>query len=296
MAKRVSWTGINSEVRLMKRLLWGLLIMVFIGGTAFAETGDYAAFKVGDIKVIALSDSYGTGNTGNLIGYTAEQKSKYTPNDKTTSSINAFVIVTKSKTVLIDAGLGKDIGKMFDALAKAGVKPEKINIVALTHMHNDHIGGLLTDGKRSFSKAKLWVSTPEKMYWYDEIKGENAIKVINAYGKKVKLFNFGDKITPEIVSVETVGHTPGHASYLITSGNSKLLIWGDLMHVSEVQFPLPQIAITYDVDSKTAVSTRTRILEEAVKNKWRIAGMHLPFPGIGSVEKDGDGYKWIPEK
>ncbi|MDR0453945.1 MAG: MBL fold metallo-hydrolase [Deferribacteraceae bacterium] len=280
----------------MRVLISALLIIVAMSGVALSETGGFAAFTVGGVKVISLSDTYGNGDTSKLIGYTAEQKAKYTPDDKIIFSVNAYLVVTKNKTVLIDAGMGKNAGKMFDALTKAGVNPKNINIVAITHMHGDHIGGLLTDGKPSFPNAELWISAPEKKYWYDETKNESAVKAIDAYGKKVKLFKQGDKITPEIASLETIGHTPGHTSYLLTSGSDSLLIWGDLMHVYEVQFPLPQIAITYDTDAKTAVSSRLRILDEAVKNKWRIAGVHLPFPGIGYATKDGDGYKWNPDK
>lgn len=286
----------------MNKILLGVFIMMaFAGMSAYAEPGSFATFKVGDVTLTALSDVSGETNTEKLIGYDEKQKEKLTPTDKVGFYENAFIVTTKGKNVLVDTGMGKGAGKMADAMAKANIPADKIDIVILTHMHGDHIGGLLTDGKVSFPKAELWISALEKKYWYDDNKDKDgnfalARNVIDAYGKKVKTFNFGDKITPEIMSMGAVGHTPGHTAYLIASGDDKLLIWGDIVHVTEVQFPLPQIAIKYDIDPEQAVKTRMKIMNDAVKNNWRIAGMHLPFPAVGKIAKKGDGFEWQPEK
>lgn len=290
------------------------ILAVFMFVTAFATgafawvSGDFANYKVGDFTVIALADVIRDGNTNDLIGYTPEQKAKLTPDGKVKGGVNAFVVKTGDKIILVDTGLGKTMGgNVAGALQKAGITPDKVNLVILTHMHVDHVSGLVADGKPVFTNAEVWVSAPEKEYWYDNSKMRAAPRgsegsfimardALDPYGKKVKTFQFGTEIVPGIRSVAAVGHTPGHTAYMVTSGSDKLLIWGDIVHVVEVQFPLPGVAIKYDVDPKTAVETRKQFMKDAADGNYRIAGMHLPFPGVGKVTKSGDGYKWNPEE
>ncbi|MDR2884872.1 MAG: MBL fold metallo-hydrolase [Deferribacteraceae bacterium] len=264
-----------------------------------AKAGDFGTFNVGNLKLTTLVDVSGVGDTSKLIGYTEEMSKKYTPDGKIGFYVNAFIVQTKDKNILVDTGFGAAAnGQLIAAVANAGLTPDKIDIIVLTHMHTDHIGGLLTkDIKPAFPNATLMISKPEKDYWSGMVGMSEQVQmakaVIRAYGAKVKTFNFGEKIIPEILTMDAVGHTAGHTAYLL---NNELLIWGDIVHVAEVQMAQPGVSIAYDSDPVKAAETRIRIMNEVVKNKWSVAGMHLAFPAIGTLEKKGEGFIWVPKK
>jgi glyoxylase-like metal-dependent hydrolase (beta-lactamase superfamily II) len=253
-------------------------------------------FEIGSFAVSLLSEGQGQGNSGILIGATGEMLEKCAPDGKFPIATNAFLVETKDKTILFDAGYGRNL---FDNLQSLKKKVENIDVIILTHMHGDHIGGLLRDGKKSFPKATLYIPQPEYDYWMSDKAGNsaNARKVIEIYKDKLQLFEPGTIEKPQelikgVRSVAAYGHTPGHTGYLLESDDSKLLIWGDLTHAMAVQMPYPQIAVTYDVDPKMAIEYRRQILEYVAENKIQIAGMHIPFPAMGKVRKDktGNGY------
>jgi Zn-dependent hydrolases, including glyoxylases len=163
-------------------------------------------------------------------------------------------------------------------------------------MHGDHIGGLIKDDQAVFPNAKLFVAQKEYDYWNS---GQNAgaKKVLDAYKNQLEIFEPIDlnnvKIgSASILPLKAYGHTPGHTAFLIHSNGKNLLVWGDLTHAMAVQMPHPEIAVTYDVNPKDAVEYRLNILEFVTKNKIPIAGMHIAYPGMGTVEKDGKGYKF----
>ncbi|MDR3339412.1 MAG: MBL fold metallo-hydrolase [Candidatus Symbiothrix sp.] len=239
----------------------------------------------------------GAGNTQTLIGVTPELIQKYLP-DGFRTEVNAFLVKTPEKTILIDAGLGQGLSKNLKTL---NVQAGQIDIILLTHMHGDHIGGLLSDEKKVFPNADLFLSKPEYDYW---IKSDNkrAKTVLEAYKDRLKLFQPvepGSKkqnLFPGIQGIAAYGHTPGHTAYLLESGSSKLLIWGDLTHVMAIQMPHPEIAMTYDVDAKQAINSRKKLLEFVAKNNIPVAGMHILFPAVGEVKTDGQGYLFTQKK
>jgi glyoxylase-like metal-dependent hydrolase (beta-lactamase superfamily II) len=199
----------------------------------------------------------------------------------------------------VDAGYGKNL---FTNLQAIGVTPEQIDVVLLTHMHGDHIGGMLRDGQPSFPNASVYLAQPEYDYWMNDSHGEQARNVIAAYKSKLILFQpaeLGKKdslLIPGIHGIAAYGHTPGHTAYLVESGNLRLLVWGDLAHAMAIQMPYPQVAVTYDVNAIDAVSIRKEVLEYVARHKIPVAGMHIAFPGIGTVAKDpaSGGYSFTP--
>ncbi|MDR2039097.1 MAG: MBL fold metallo-hydrolase [Bacteroidales bacterium] len=250
-------------------------------------------FDFGSYAVSLLSEGQRQGNTGILIGATDEMLKECVPDGKFPNATNVFLVETGEKTILFDAGYGRNL---FDNLKKLKRSADDVDIVILTHMHGDHIGGLLRDGKKSFPKAMLYIPRPEHDYWMSDKAGNsaNARKVIEMYKDKLQLFEPGTIEKPQelikgIKSVAAYGHTPGHTGYLLESDGSKLLIWGDLTHAMAIQMSYPQVAVTYDVDPQMAVKYRQEILKYVSENKIPIAGMHIQYPAIGNVRKKASG-------
>ncbi|MDL2265496.1 MBL fold metallo-hydrolase [Parabacteroides sp. OttesenSCG-928-G07] len=265
-------------------------------------------YMVGDVNVTLLSEGQQQGNVNILTGVTESILSQYAPEGTFPNAINTFLIETSENTILVDAGLGR---KLFSNLEVCEKKPEDINVVLLTHMHGDHIGGLLQDGKKNFPNAKLYISRPEHDYWMSDEAMQNvpenrragfvqAREVIAAYKDNLSLFTPGEideekqEILPGIQGVAAYGHTPGHTVYLLESDESRLLIWGDLTHAMPVQIPSPQVATTYDLDSAKAIESRQRLLKYVSENKIPVGGMHIEFPGMATIKGNlSDGYKYI---
>lgn len=253
-------------------------------------------FKVGKYEVSLLSETQGKGNPRILVGATDDMLKQAIPDGTFPNATNAFLIKSPDKVILVDAGYGR---LLFDNLKSLGVTPEQVDMVLLTHMHGDHIGGMLKDGEKSFPNATLHLATREHGHWNKA--GGGAKEVLAAYSDKLVLFlpgeigEAGKEVYPGITPVVAYGHTPGHAGFLVESEGQKLMIWGDLTHAMAIQMPFPQVAVTYDSNPVSAIAYRKQILEYVVKNNIPVAGMHIAWPGIGSVSSDGNsGYQFKP--
>ena len=258
----------------MFRFVTAALIAVLMVSSAYASS----------INVVSLLDVQGENDSSLLIGATEEQKSQYLTGGKVKSQILAFWV----NGVLYDAGL-RD-GHIVKELYKIGVPSSDVKNILITHLHGDHFGGLAdAEGRANFPNAEVFVSKPEYDYWVNELKNENVINTLKLY--HVNLFAFGDEVIPGVRAMDTSGHTPGHISYLIEADGEKLIVAGDIMHFPEIQLPVPDVAVKYDVDPVKAVQSRKFILDYAAWKKIPVAGMHITPPGIISVKKSGDGYE-----
>ena len=224
--------------------------------------------------------------------------------------VNTFLVNTGDKLVLLDAGgakmLGPTAGRLPHCLAAAGIEPGQIDEVYITDMHGDHLHGTVTpEGGRMFPNAVIRIARADMDYWTSaevEAKApENqkarfvpAKRAVAAYGDRIRPFNLGDELTTGIRSVDAAGHTPGHSCYMVQSGNARLLAIGDTMHVAPVQFPRPEITVAFDWDQAKARATRVSIFDTVVKEGIPIAAVHLPFPGIGRLRKNGEAYVFDP--
>jgi glyoxylase-like metal-dependent hydrolase (beta-lactamase superfamily II) len=274
-----------------------LFIMLACFGYANAQDNNVITFDVGSFTITLLSEGQQQGNQSILTGATEMMLKQAIPDGTFPNATNAFLVKAGNKTVLFDTGYGKNL---FDNLKKLGKTTANIDAIVLTHMHGDHIGGLLRNGKKAFPSAELYISKPEYDYWMSDAAGNatQARNVINAYKDKLHLFTPGSiedakELFPGIRSVAAYGHTPGHTGYMVESNGSKLFIWGDLTHAMAIQMPFPEVAVTYDVDPKKAVESRLKLLKYLSDNNIRIAGMHIQFPAIGNVKKNkSNGYEF----
>jgi len=237
----------------------------------------------------------------------------FVANPKMQTAVNGYLINTGTHLALVDAGaaklFGPSLGYMLENLRAAGYTPDQVDTVVITHLHPDHIGGLNDgNGQPLFPKATIWVDQADHDYWLSEKIAAAAPAESQPFfkmardtaapyqaGGRWQTFTAGKVLVPGIQAVKANGHTPGHTAYAVTSAGQQLLIWGDLVHAHAVQFARPGVSIEFDVDQKQAIATRKKIMAEMAASKTLVAGMHLPFPGIGHVRAEGKGsYAWVP--
>ncbi|MEW7000505.1 MBL fold metallo-hydrolase [Serratia ureilytica] len=226
------------------------------------------------------------------------------------TSVNAYLINTGDKLVMIDSGagqlLGDGLGKLVDNLRAAGYQPEQVDEIYLTHMHPDHLGGLTHDGKAVFPNAVVRAASQDADFWLstDRLKQakaqnkgnfEKAMATIKPYqaAGHFKPFNGDGELSPGIAAFAAHGHTPGHSVYQVTS-QAKAAVAGDLIHVAAVQMPHPKVAISFDSDAKAAVAQRLRVFGDSARQNELVGGAHLSFPGLGYLNRQGEGYSWVP--
>jgi glyoxylase-like metal-dependent hydrolase (beta-lactamase superfamily II) len=270
---------------------------------ASAASDNVAEFSVGKVSVWAIADSMGERDMSVFSGADPNAISLHVPSGKAPSSIMVFLIKAGGETILVDAGLGAPSGdrasRLNEGLKSIGVTPEEITIILITHMHTDHIGGLVRDGKKAFPSARVLSSRIEHDFWLDEKSPElfpnrkagfDMVREIwEIYGAASETFEFGTEAAPGIKAIDATGHTPGQTVFLLESDGEKMLFWADLVHAAALQFPRPDISAQFDMDPETSVTKRTSFMEKAVEEKLPIAGAHLPFPGVGTVEKNPSG-------
>ena len=306
-------------------------ILLCVASLSFA--GQTKTYKYGSTTIIAMQDRENFMPNKIFHGAPVDEITAAVPEGKSPASINAFVIKTETKkeekkedgtkeekiirhTFLIDSGMSTDT--LFKNLRDAGVNPEDIDVILITHMHADHIGGLLKDGKAAFPKATLHVARDEYFYWRQA--NPNIKQIMFAYLKQFEPFVYGENLPIERIKqteteknialmrkkpaariIEMVddafqgrdasGHTRGHTVF----ESNKMIIFGDLVHSAALQFADPNICAQFDMDTKKAVQSRRKFFDRAAETKKLVLGAHLPFPGIGYVLKDeGDHYSFEP--
>lgn len=287
-------------------------------GTAHGVTQGFQKTKLGDFTIVALDDGIFNLATDKLLvdRKPGEVKAILAADGAPTvqpTSVNSYLIDMGGRRVLVDTGsgnyFGPTLGFALGRLKSAGYRPEDIDEVLITHLHPDHVGGLSADGKMVFPNATVRLVEAERAFWLDKA---NASKVDDSVKSsfdaasasltpyvaagRVKGFKAGAVLEPGITAVSLPGHTIGHAGYRVESKGETMLIWGDVMHVALVQLKDPAVTIRFDSSPSEAYASRVRIMTEASKRRYLVAGAHLKFPGIGRIEKVGADWKWVPIK
>ena len=246
----------------------------------------------------------------------AAAEAAYMPKGMVTVPFNPQLINTGSKLVLIDCGNGianfepskGAVGRTLQNLASAGVDPKSVDVVLMSHLHPDHTNGIRAlDGSMAFPNAEIMVPAKDWEFWMSEenaAKAEsnqmmknyfaNVKKIYAGIESRVTRYDWGKEVVPGVTSVATPGHTPGHTSFVVASGNSRILIQSDVTNIPEFFLRNPDWHVAYDVDPETAQATRHKFYDMAAAEKATVVGFHFTFPSIGHVEKDGPKYRLIP--
>ncbi|KAE9628636.1 MBL fold metallo-hydrolase [Parasedimentitalea maritima] len=272
-------------------------------------------FTVGDAEVTALLDGhldFGTELINDLDeAKAAEAMAKNMQpmmNGSLRIPVNGYLVNSGGRLTLIDAGtaqlMGPTLGKLESGLAAVGVQPSDIDTVLLTHIHPDHSGGLVNgEGKAVFENAELAVSKTEWDFWYDDsilagVPDGNkpffhmARNTTSPYRNRLKLIEGEGEVAAGFTPLALPGHTPGHTGYMLNSGDESLLFWGDVIHMTGLQFTHPDMTIVYDMDPVQTAQTRRNLMDRAAADNLLVTGAHIDFPGLGRVHRDGDAYRY----
>jgi glyoxylase-like metal-dependent hydrolase (beta-lactamase superfamily II) len=273
--------------------------------------------KVGDLEVTALFDGHGVFDPHWLNGTkkTMDGVAGALHEDPHMLDVSdeGFLVNTGTQLILVDAGAGTwwgggALGRLVGSLRSAGYTPEEIDIVLLTHLHSDHVGGLTTqDGKRVFPNAEVYVAKAESSFWLSREMAAKAPKDVQPFFESARAiaspyieagkwhtFSGSEPIVDGMQIVPLPGHTPGHTGFEFSSKRQKVLFWGDVVHAQRVQLPHPEVTAVFDIDQTAAAATRNQLLAELAREDVLIAGPHMPFPALGRLRKEGSGYSWVP--
>lgn len=272
----------------------------------------YYRLNVGSLKVTVISDGQGPLPAMQLLqgrkDLIEQALRSQSLGEMVLNSHNAFVIDTGKKVILVDTGggslIGPNFGRLLSNLSAAGYQPEQVSEILLTHLHGDHVGGLMKGNQRVFPNAIVRVNRKDADYWLSATARQSAPDAskrnfdaatvsLTPYqqAKKLALFDGETELGNGIVARPAYGHTPGHTMYDVSSDGQRILLWGDIVHVAAVQFPYPDVAIGFDSDKDEARLEHWRMFSELAKSGQMIGGAHLPFPGIGHIRDAGSsGY------
>jgi glyoxylase-like metal-dependent hydrolase (beta-lactamase superfamily II) len=281
----------------------------------------YYRMMLGDFEVTALSDGTVKLPVKDLLTNTTPAKvdaalKRAAIAYPVETSVNGYLINTGSKLVLIDTGaaglFGPTLGNLVANLKASGYQPEQVDEIYITHMHPDHVGGLMSGGASSvmaFPNATLRIDKADVDFWLSEANMkaapkdsqgffQGAMASVNPYAAagKLKTFSGATELVPGVRSQPSHGHTAGHSVYVVESKGEKLMLWGDLMHVAAVQFDNPAVTIKFDSETKAAAMERKKAYADAAKGGYIVGVSHISFPGLGRVRANagGKGYTWIP--
>lgn len=262
-------------MRFLKCVALTVLAFTLLGAAA---SGNVKTIKVGEVKATWMKDNKGENkHPGKLFSAPDSLLRALGLEGGIPSTVSAFWVESNGVKILFDTGLGAKKGMLLDDLKELGVDPKEVKFVFLTHLHGDHIGGLLDGGRKVFPNAKVYLSRAERDGWLAMKSGnELQVKTLEAYKDQLVLFEFGDELPGKVQALDAVGHTPGHTVFQA----GKLLVIGDLIHGAALQLKHPEYSPDFDMDKPTAEKSRKRILEYARANGLVMAGMHLPSPAF----------------
>jgi glyoxylase-like metal-dependent hydrolase (beta-lactamase superfamily II) len=302
-------TGLAAALGLNARLV---VSPAFAQKTADPTPG-FVTYKIGSAEVTALYDGiWEKAHDPAFIANASVEDVKAAmvkagmPADFVSIPFTVVVVKSGGKTILCDSGTGGQVqptaGKMMANMKAAGIDPTKIDTILISHCHPDHIFGLMEKdtNKPVFPNAEIVISDVEYKFWTDPAvidrlpearKGlARRIQAVFPTWKNIRQVQGEPEVAPGIRFVSAPGHTPGHRAFHLASGNGELMISNDTAYVPALVVANPGWHGTYDQDAATAETSRRKLLDRVIADKVRICGYHFPFPGAGTIAKDGSGY------
>lgn len=273
-----------------------------------AAAPQFNRFKLGDFEVTTLLDGaravpgphpiFGQDQTAEAVA--ALMTENFLPADKAQFYFTPTVVNTGTSLVLFDTGLGAGAGQLVAQLESAGYSADQIDIVVITHMHPDHIGGILTDGAPSFPNARYVTGQVEFDFWMADamLTGERADQVkgirakIDPVAENMTFLADGGDVVSGITALEAFGHTPGHMAYHVESNGQRLVIWADTANHFVASIQRPDWHVRFDMDKEAAAATRVKLFGLSSTDKVPVIGYHMPFPSLGYVQQTGTSWRW----
>ena len=294
-----------------------ILVRPAVADMAAAPAGiPFSRFKLGDFTVTVINDgftimekpqgTFGTDQTEETVAALLE--ANHLPADKLANGFAPTVVQTGSETILFDTGLGagargNGMGQTAARMALAGIKPEDVSVVVITHMHPDHIGGLMEEGKPAFPNARYVMGQKEYDFWADPARAgtpaERVHTMVNAMVKplaeKTTFIDNEGEVLPGVRGIAAPGHTPGHMAFHLESAGKRLMITGDTANHFVLSLLKPEWEVRFDMDKAVAAATRRKVFDMVAADRIPFIGYHMPFPAAGYVEAMDGGFRFIPE-
>jgi glyoxylase-like metal-dependent hydrolase (beta-lactamase superfamily II) len=274
-------------------------------------------FNIGDYEVTALHDGSVTGDfdpkrfpNATEADVKALMQSQHMSIAPVVNQFNALLVNTGSKLVLIDSGFSNNgaptTGRLAANFAAAGIDPKNIDTVLISHYHPDHINGLRSkEGDLVYANAEIVVPPGDHAHFMDEAKMnaapeaargafKTAQRVFGPNAKDLTMAEWSKEWAPGITAIQSDGHTPGHTSFVIASGNKTLLVTSDACNDPRIFAKRPDWHLSFDLDKPRAVETRRKLLDMAAADRMQVSIYHAAFPATGYVDKAGEGFDWYP--
>lgn len=280
------------------------------------ENPGFHRFQFGDFEITTLSDgrrageapekTYAVNQDPNDVAALLEEN--LLPTDRFVNSFTPVLINTGKELVLFDTGMGAGAreagqGKLISALEASGYKADDVSLVVLSHFHPDHIGGLMEDGKPAFANARYAAGQKEYEFWTDPARLETPAKGVaqlvdknvKPLAEKITFIDDGKDVLSGIRAVGAYGHTPGHLAFRVESGGKSLMLISDTANHSVITLQHPDWHVSFDIDKEMAAETRKRMFDMIATDKLPFIGYHMPFPSLAYLQRDGEGYRYVPE-
>ena len=266
----------------------------------------FARFKLGSFEVTTLLDGSRTvPEPQNIFGmnvgadeFAQASQNAFIPADKAKFFFTPTLINTGTELVLFDTGLGGDNGNLEAAMAQAGYRMDQVDIVVITHMHPDHIGGLMVKGDPAFPNARYVTGEVEYNFWTtkgaENRVGQMVAKLVTPQAEKMSFVKDGDAVVSGITAVEAYGHTPGHMCYMVESDGQQLMLIADATNHYVWSLAYPDWEVKFDGDKAAAAATRRKLLGMLATDRIPFIGYHMPFPALGYVETRDKGFHYVP--
>ncbi|TCT37631.1 MBL fold metallo-hydrolase [Martelella mediterranea] len=274
------------------------------------------SFSLGNFKILVVEDgsrvmdnpgeTFGTGQDPETVSALLEKN--FLPADRMVNGFAPVLVDTGDATILFDTGMGAagrswGAGRLVEGLRANGYQPEDIDVVVITHMHGDHIMGLMEDGAPTYPNARYVFGDKEYAFWSDEARmgtpaeggHESVKKLITPLAEKATFINGGDSVAPGIEAMEAFGHTPGHLIFMLESNGEQLVLTADTANHYVLSLQRPDWHVRFDMDPEAAAKSRRAVFDMIAAERLPFIGYHMPFPSVGYVEKSGDGYVFMPK-